>query len=155
MTTTTRARQMRLTHYPTAIGEMLRSYRIRETIVQKDMAQLLGVNASRLCKYELGDQLPDADTLAKFSSLSGVPLASLEALLSQPRLDIQPAPHGARNGSLALPPPAAPEPAPAGLEAFIDALDRLVIMPRDRDDRRRWFELARQLFELSGKEQST
>src|SRR5690242_4513008 len=49
------------------IGARIRSYREQHGLSQKQMAELVGIDPSTLCKYEKGTEMPSAPTLARIA----------------------------------------------------------------------------------------
>ncbi len=68
-------------HHLTAIGHIFRAERLKRAMHQRDVAQKLGFNrqARDICDIELGDVMPDDDTLLHFSEAFSV---DLDLLLS-------------------------------------------------------------------------
>lgn len=68
-----------LPHVSTAIGNIFRSERLKRAWNQKQCAAFIGRTASIISDIELGDELPDDDTLLAFSERFGI---GLDLLLS-------------------------------------------------------------------------
>lgn len=149
-------------HDPTPIGNAFRALRLREGVTQDVIAKLLGISNTFWSRIELGGANPSDDLLERFSVLSGQSLDELRALrdgASVTKSAVTP-PTSASAEPVAPPlaePPPVTEPEPQqveapprdGFEAFVDQLDAVVAMPTNRETRRRWFQLARELFDLS------
>ena len=73
-----------------------RSLRERSGLAQGDLARVLGVSASAICRYETGERTPRSDVLHSYLELLGhLNLAfNDEDLAGQPGLVTTSAPHG-------------------------------------------------------------
>lgn len=146
---------VRRRHQPSEVGTAFRNFRLKEGVAQKALADLLDTNASKLSLVECGSSLPDDALIERFATLSGIPIESLRAM----RARSSAIPQAAAPETQPSPPPASMEAAPApgamptdrnGLEEFIERLDDLVAMPADKEARRRWFAIARELHAMAG-----
>lgn len=160
-------------HPTSAIGNIFRSFRVREGATQQALGDLVGCSNGHWSMIELGSALPKDDILERFSTLSGYSVEELKAARDRrPIADAEPvpvAPTGPAASPQAEEPPAEPSPPepksepvatpPAvqtravpeeGFADFCGRLDELVAVPVDRDARRRWFTLARELYALEG-----
>ena len=50
----------------------LKELRESKGLVQEDLAQLLGVQASTICRYETGKRIPDIEMLDKIAHIFGI-----------------------------------------------------------------------------------
>lgn len=150
-------------HEPTLVGNMVRNARLKRGLSQAQAGVELGIKAGRLCVIELGDDMPSDDELVLFAAGLDLPLDSLKlACVSAATLYDEPAPEPESAPAMFVPPPPpvepvfqptipSPPPPAQGIDdfqAFIDELDALVAMPRDREKRAEWFTAARALFKL-------
>lgn len=155
-------KQQKRRHIATAIGDMFRGYRLSEAVTQKTLADLLSCSATRMSGIECGDLFPDDGELERFASISGHELAKLKALRDgepeQEEADQTPPsvveePEIEEAAAAPAPPvqQATPqvEQAAAGFDDFMDRLCDLAPLPVDKDARRRWLQLARELHGLS------
>ena len=73
-----------------------RSLRERSGLAQGDLARVLGVSASAVCRYETGERTPRSDVLHSYLELLGhLKLAfNDEGAAAEPRLVKESAPHG-------------------------------------------------------------
>ena len=51
------------------IGKRIRAYREQHGLSQKQMAELIGISPTRLCRYERGTEMPNAQTLAQIADV--------------------------------------------------------------------------------------
>jgi len=51
------------------IGKRIRAYHEQHGLSQKQMAELAGIAPSTLCKYEKGQEMPSAPTLARIAAV--------------------------------------------------------------------------------------
>lgn len=147
-------------HHATPIGNAFRELRLRERTTQAALAELLDVTNQMWSRIELGDALPDDALLERFAAFTGHSPADLKALRDGKER------HGVPAMLVEAEPPAEPEAPPPQVaepsaeplaieqsgECFDDFMDRLcdvAPLPVDKDARRRWLQLARELHGLS------
>lgn len=151
-----RRRYDRRRHPSSEIGNALRAFRLREGVTQSALAELLDVNKTKMSLLECGSFMPEDDVLERFAALSGHTLEALRAMRDggarvpqpeqpPPSVDAEPPPVEAP----LPPPPSATQPAD-GFEDFVDQLCELVPVPADKETRRRWFAIARELHGMAG-----
>jgi transcriptional regulator with XRE-family HTH domain len=152
----------------TAIGAVLFRVRQSEMLTQRQLAKVMGCTDWQMAGFEQGTELPGDDFLMALAERLDVDLDELvEAVTrdrnqqgpeeggaapSVPPVVVVPAP--AKVEPTAPPaPPATPPRASAprrSLEAFTAELSDVAPLPPDRGRRVRWFEIARELWELDG-----
>lgn len=59
------------------LGKRLREARESKGLTQKELAELLGISAATLSKYENDTQAPSADTLGNMSVILGISMNKL------------------------------------------------------------------------------
>jgi transcriptional regulator with XRE-family HTH domain len=159
----------------TPIGIVFETHRRRIGLTQQGMASKLRIaNGSKVSAIENGLVLPDDDILMAFAELTGADISDLierreqsrgatDRIVSQdlpkqtPLQPLKPAqaesPAPRHAPVVQLPTAAQPQPKPPtqldGYEDFVERVYNLIAIPTDLERRRRWFALARELFELS------
>lgn len=58
-------------------GKNLKSYRITEKLLQKDLAKLLNVEKSRISDWECGKNEPDFDTVVEIAKCFKITISDL------------------------------------------------------------------------------
>ena len=131
--------KQRLQHRTTAIGEMFRALRLRNRATQKDMSELFGISNRKWSLLELGDVVPTDDLLEHLSVLTGHPIGYLMTVRDAGPVDVEPA----TQQSAEL---------PADFEGFLELLQQVKPLPTKPSELLRFLEVARELFELWGKD---
>jgi len=170
-----RKRQKRA-HTTTQIGDLFKQHRLQKGLNQTDFAELIKSQPSKVSRIELGDRLPSDVELLEFCYAFALEIGELERIrklaegseaLAVPAsgVSVKPAPP---------PPPPPPPPVPdtaapcadaadselrsarvlapaegEPYEDFIERLDGVVQIPRDKEKRTVWFAMARRFYELA------
>lgn len=135
------------------LATAIRMWRLSVNLTQTEAAELFDTDQSQFSRLELGKTVPNDDQLKTFAELSGSDIEELLDAAAVARFKravparVQPAP----------PPPASAPPRTAtSIEAPEDdyatwslQVEAIAPVPTNRDARRRWFTLVRELFDLT------
>lgn len=153
------------------LGQFMRACRLEQSMTQDDLSRTLEIAQGDYSSYERSLRVPKREQLEKFAMLFGLDLESLHQ--ARDKTLQQKAASRAINVSKAVkkaavkrrkvamleeksPAPVSYDPEPvfsdADLFAFIDLISDVSPMPRDRERRRRWTSLVRELYALGQEE---